>query len=377
MPSANTIETTNGKVKVLVIDDSAVARKILSTGLSKDPGIEVVGVAADPFIARDKILRLEPDVLTLDVEMPRMDGLTFLKKLMTYYPMPVIMVSSLTQAGCETTFKALELGAIDFVAKPQYSYSSSLEDIIIELASKIKGAAKARVRNRPSEESESQRVRESESQRLETQDSPTRRLADSRLQNGAMIKTTHKIVAIGASTGGTEALRDVLVEMPPNAPPIVIVQHMPEVFTKAFAERLNSMCSVEVKEAKNGDSVIPGVALIAPGNYHLTLARDGARYIVETNQKPPINHHRPSVEMLFNSVAHYAGSNAIGVIMTGMGADGATGLLKMKNAGAKTIAQDEESCVVFGMPKEAIKLGAIDKVVPLNNIPETILSFLN
>ncbi|MBI2560395.1 MAG: response regulator, partial [Planctomycetes bacterium] len=226
MPSANTIETTNGKVKVLVIDDSAVARKILSTGLSKDPGIEVVGVAADPFIARDKILRLEPDVLTLDVEMPRMDGLTFLKKLMTYYPMPVIMVSSLTQAGCETTFKALELGAIDFVAKPQYSYSSSLEDIIIELASKIKGAAKARVRNRPSEESESQRVRESESQRLETQDSPTRRLADSRLQNGAMIKTTHKIVAIGASTGGTEALRDVLVEMPPNAPPIVIVQHM-------------------------------------------------------------------------------------------------------------------------------------------------------
>ncbi|MBI4006951.1 MAG: chemotaxis response regulator protein-glutamate methylesterase [Candidatus Brocadiales bacterium] len=373
MPSANTIETTNGKVKVLVIDDSAVARKILSTGLSKDPGIEVVGVAADPFIARDKILRLEPDVLTLDVEMPRMDGLTFLKKLMTYYPMPVIMVSSLTQAGCETTFKALELGAIDFVAKPQYSYSSSLEDIIIELASKIKGAAKARVRNRPTEESEvgANGV------------CPPRTWAnairpyDSRLQNGAMIKTTHKIVAIGASTGGTEALRDVLVEMPPNAPPIVIVQHMPEVFTKAFAERLNSMCSVEVKEAKNGDSVIPGVALIAPGNYHLTLARDGARYIVETNQKPPINHHRPSVEMLFNSVAHYAGSNAIGVIMTGMGADGATGLLKMKNAGAKTIAQDEESCVVFGMPKEAIKLGAIDKVVPLNNIPETILSFLN
>lgn len=372
MPFANTIETTNGKVKVLVIDDSAIARKILSTELNKDAGIEVVGVAADPFIARDKILRLKPDVLTLDVEMPRMDGLTFLKKLMTYYPMPVIMVSSLTQTGCETTFKALELGAIDFVAKPQASYSSSLEDVMAELASKIKGAAKVKVHNRPSEES----GHKTQDSRLQAQNSRLQ-TQDSRLQNSAMIKTTHKIVAIGASTGGTEALKDVLVKMPPDSPPIIIVQHMPEVFTKAFAERLDSLCSVEVREAKNGDSAIPGVALIAPGNYHLTLTRDGARYIVETNQQPQINHHRPSVEMLFNSVAQYAGSNAIGVIMTGMGADGATGLLKMKDAGAKTIAQDEESCVVFGMPKEAIKLGAVDKVVPLDRIPETILSFLN
>lgn len=360
MPSTNTINTTNGKVKVLVIDDSAVARKILSTELNKDAGIEVVGVAADPFIARNKILRLKPDVLTLDVEMPRMDGLTFLKKLMTYYPMPVIMVSSLTQAGCETTFKALELGAIDFVAKPQASYSSALEDVIAELVTKVKGAARIRMHNKPFVENQ-----------------PPVVAPQKPVSNSAMIKTTHKIVAIGASTGGTEALKDVLVRMPPDSPPIIIVQHMPEVFTKAFAERLDSLCSVEVKEAKNGDSAIPGVALIAPGNYHLTLRRDGARYIVETNQQPQVNHHRPSVEMLFDSVAHYAGSNAIGVIMTGMGADGATGLLKMKNAGAKTIAQDEESCVVFGMPKEAIKLGAVDKVVSLNKIPETILSFLN
>lgn len=358
MPSANTIKTANGKVKVLVIDDSAVARKILSTSLSKDAGIEVVGVAADPFIARDKILRLKPDVLTLDVEMPRMDGLTFLKKLMTYHPLPVIMVSSLTQTGCETTFKALELGAIDFVAKPQSSYSSSLEDIMAELISKVKGAAKARLRNRPS---------------TETQLPPPQKP----VLNNAMIKTTHKIVAIGASTGGTEALKDVLVAMPPDSPPIIIVQHMPEVFTKNFAERLNSICSVDVREARDGDTAIPGVALIAPGNYHLALTRDGAKYIVKTNQSPSVNHHRPSVEVLFNTVAQYAGSNAIGVIMTGMGADGATGLLRMKDAGAKTIAQDEDSCVVFGMPKEAIKLGAVDKVVPLSNIPGTILSFLN
>ncbi len=373
MPFANTIETTNGKIKVLVIDDSAVARKILSTELSKDAGIEVVGVAADPFIARDKILRLKPDVLTLDVEMPRMDGLTFLKKLMTHYPMPVIMVSSLTQTGCETTFKALELGAIDFVAKPQASYSSSLEDVMAELVTKVKGAAKARMRLRNAELGMQNSERQKEKVLI-----PQSAIRNPNSEsNSAMIKTTHKIVAIGASTGGTEALKDVLVKMPPDSPPIIIVQHMPEVFTKAFAERLDSLCSVEVKEAKNGDSAIPGVALIAPGNYHLTLTRDGARYIVETNQQPQINHHRPSVEMLFDSVAHYAGSNAIGVIMTGMGADGATGLLRMKDAGAKTIAQDEESCVVFGMPKEAIKLGAVDKVVSLDKIPETILSFLN
>jgi two-component system chemotaxis response regulator CheB len=358
MPFANQRESSNGKVTVLVIDDSAVARKILSNKLNEFPGIEVVGVAADPYIARNKILMLKPDVLTLDVEMPRMDGLTFLKKLMAHHPMPVIMVSSLTQAGCETTFKALELGAIDFVAKPQFSYASSLEDIIADLASKIKGAAKAKIRSRPSMENQP--------------------LVSPRpMSSNAMIKTTHKIVAIGASTGGTEALKDVLIKMPPDAPPIIVVQHMPEVFTKTFAERLDSLCSVGVREARDGDTAIPGTVLIAPGNHHLSLARDGAKYIVRTNQSPPVNHHRPSVEVLFNTVAQYAGSNAIGVIMTGMGADGATGLLKMKGAGARTIAQDEESCVVFGMPKEAIKVGAVDEVVPLNNIPETIFSFLN
>lgn len=350
------------KIKVLVIDDSAVVRKILSTELNKDGDIEVVGVAADPIIARNKILKLQPDVLTLDVEMPRMDGLTFLRKLMTHYPLPVVMVSSLTQSGCETTLRALEIGAVDFVAKPQASYSHALEEVMHELILKVKVASKASVRYR-------------------THTSPPPQVQHNLrlppLASHAMIKTTHKIIAIGASTGGTEALRDVLTKMPPDTPPIIIVQHMPEMFTKAFAERLNSLCSVEVREARSGDSAIPGVALIAPGNHHLSLERDGAKYVVKTNQSPPVNHHRPSVEVLFNAVAKYAGSNAIGVMLTGMGADGATGMLEMKKAGAKTIAQDEASCVVFGMPKEAIKIGAVDKVVPLSDIPETILSLLN
>jgi two-component system chemotaxis response regulator CheB len=342
------------------VDDSAVVRKILSTGLSRDQGIEVVGTAADPFIARDKIIHLKPDVITLDVEMPRMDGISFLQRLMTYYPLPVIMVSSLTQAGCETTLKALEVGALDFVAKPSLDVSHTLNEIVAELAEKIKESAGVKVKKK-------EYLKNIDSKNTITKHTHA---------NYALINSTHKIIAIGASTGGTEALKEVLMQMPPDAPGILIVQHMPQLFTKSFADRLNSLCAIEVKEAKDGDSVIPGVALIAPGNYHMELRRNGARYYVTTNQEPPVRRHRPSVEVLFESVAKYAGANAVGVIMTGMGDDGAVGLLKMKESGAKTLAQDEESCVVFGMPKEAIKLGAVDTVVPLNKIAPSILSLL-
>ncbi|OOP55671.1 MAG: chemotaxis response regulator protein-glutamate methylesterase [Candidatus Brocadia carolinensis] len=348
------------KIKVLIVDDSAVVRKILSTGLSREQGIDVVGTAADPFIARDKILNLRPDVITLDVEMPRMDGISFLQRLMTYYPLPVIMVSSLTQAGCETTLKALEMGALDFVAKPSLDVSQTLNGIVTELAEKIK-------------ESASVKIKKKEYAKNTDKKDTNIRGAQS---NHALINSTHKIIAIGASTGGTEALKEVLVQMPPDAPGILIVQHMPQLFTKSFADRLNSLCSIEVREAKDGDSVIPGLALIAPGNYHMELRRNGARYYVTTNQAPPVRRHRPSVEVLFESTAKYAGANAVGVIMTGMGNDGAKGLLKMRDSGAKTIAQDEDSCVVFGMPKEAIKLGAVDAIVPLNKITPTILTSL-
>ena len=346
------------KIKVLIVDDSAVVRKILSTGLSKHKDIEIVGTAADPFIARDKIVTLRPDVITLDVEMPRMDGISFLQRLMAYYPLPVIMVSSLTQAGCETTLKALEVGAVDFVAKPSIDVSKSLEEIVSELAEKIREASKIKVNKKVyTASAENKNVGQKASR-----------------SSHALITSTHKIVAIGASTGGTEALKDVLTQLPPNSPGIVIVQHMPQLFTKAFADRLNNLCAIEVREAKDEDSVIPGTALIAPGDYHMELRRSGARYYVTIHQSPRVNRHRPSVDVLFESVAKFAGSNAVGVIMTGMGDDGAGGLLKMKEAGAKTIAQNEETCVVFGMPKEAIKLGAADNILPLNKIPATILS---
>ncbi|MDR4507015.1 MAG: chemotaxis response regulator protein-glutamate methylesterase [Candidatus Brocadiaceae bacterium] len=344
------------KIKVLVVDDSAVVRKILSTGLSKDGDIEVVGTAPDPYVARDKIVSLKPDVLTLDVEMPRMDGISFLHRLMVYYPLPVIMVSSLTQSGCDTTLRALEVGAVDFVAKPSLDVAQSLEGVIADLVEKVKFAARVKV------------VKKAKT----TMTAPVQQMRAS----SALIETTHKLVAIGASTGGTEALKAVLMQMPPNAPGILIVQHMPQLFTKQFADRLNTLCSITVKEAKDGDSVIPGMALIAPGDYHMELRRSGARYFVATNQEARVRRHRPSVEVLFESVAKFAGANAVGVIMTGMGDDGANGLLSMKESGAKTIAQDEASCIVFGMPKEAIKLGAVDKVVPLQNIPSTIFSFL-
>ncbi len=337
-------------IKVLIVDDSAVVREIFSTELSKDPELEVVGTAIDPYIARDKILKLNPHVITLDVEMPRMDGITFLRKLMRYHPLPVIIVSSLTPKGGQLALEALNAGAVDVLCKPGAAYT--VGDMSVELIDKIKSAAAIDMRKwLPMVNSET---------------TPSPKLS--------IIKTTNKVVAIGASTGGTQALQKVLSALPTNAPGIVIVQHMPEHFTTSFAKRLNEVCAIEVKEAENNDSVIPGRALIAPGNKHMLLRRSGARYYVEVKTGPLVSRHRPSVEVLFNSVAQSAGQNAIGVIMTGMGADGADGMLKMKQSGAITIAQDEASCVVFGMPKEAIKRGGVDYVVSLDKIPETILA---
>ena len=339
------------KIKVLVVDDSAIARKVITQALESDPGIEVVGSAPDPYIARDKVLQLKPNVITLDVEMPRMDGVTFLRKLMKHHPLPVVMVSSLTQKGAETTMAAMEAGAVEIVAKPVME-KHRLSEITVELIDKVKSAARARIRP------------------------ITQSAADARpaAPLTSMVATTNKVVAIGASTGGTEALKGVLSRMPANAPGTLVVQHMPETFTTSFANRLNELSTINVKEAQDGDSLTPGVCLIAPGNRHMLLRRSGARYYVEVKDGPLVCRHRPSVEVMFNSVAKTAGKNAIGVIMTGMGADGAKGMLNMKNSGAYTIAQDEQSCIVFGMPKEAINLGAVDKVVSLDKIPEAILS---
>ncbi|BCA54754.1 Chemotaxis methylesterase CheB [Nitrospira sp. KM1] len=342
-----------GNIRVLTVDDSALMRQLLASLLSRDADIEVVGAAPDPYIAREKIKALDPDVLTLDVEMPKMDGLTFLEKLMRGHPMPVVMVSSLTEAGCETTLRALELGAVDFITKPKIDLREGMEDVAQDLIAKIKAAARATVRPR---------------QAAASNEPMPRKLLES-----AMIKTTDTIIAIGSSTGGTEAVKEVLEVLPANTPPILITQHMPERFTKTWADRLNSLSRISVKEAQDGDSVLPGHALVAPGSYHMTLVRSGARYSVKINQDPPVNRHRPSVDVMFDSVARVAGRNAVGVILTGMGGDGAKGMLAMKQVGAHTIAQDEASCVVFGMPKEAIKLGAVDKVLPLSAIAASML----
>ncbi|HWQ70007.1 MAG TPA: chemotaxis response regulator protein-glutamate methylesterase [Patescibacteria group bacterium] len=343
----------DNKIRVLIVDDSALMRKMLTVLLGRDSQIEVIGAAADPFFARDKIKALNPDVLTLDVEMPRMDGLTFLEKLMRAHPMPVVMVSSLTESGCETTLRALELGAVDFITKPKVDLREHMDEIAEEIIAKVRAASLARVV--PRERREPHAVSAGAAAR-----SPV---------PGAMIRTTDRVIAVGASTGGTEALKDFLTMLPANAPGIVIVQHMPEKFTKSFAERCDQLCTVRVKEAADGDRVLPGHALIAPGNYHMALRRNGAQYFVNVYSGPPVNRHRPSVDVLFESAAECAGRNAVGVIMTGMGADGAQGLLRMKQAGARTIAQDEASCVVFGMPKEAIALGAADHVLSLPMIP--------
>jgi two-component system chemotaxis response regulator CheB len=350
------------KIRVLTVDDSALMRQVLATLLSHDPDIEVVGSAPDPYIAREKIKALNPDVLTLDVEMPKMDGLTFLEKLMRGHPMPVVMVSTLTEAGCETTLRALELGAVDFITKPKLDVQKGMSDVAQDLIDKVKSAAVARIRSPQSQAPNSRSGAESEASDLTPTHAPE-----------AMLKTTDTIIAIGSSTGGTEAVKDILTALPAHTPPILITQHMPPRFTRTWAERLNSLCRISVKEAADGDSVLPGHALVAPGGYHMVLDRNGARYTVKINQDPPVNRHRPSVDVLFDSVAKYAGRNSIGVILTGMGGDGAKGLLAMKQAGASTIAQDEASCVVFGMPKEAIKLGGVDKVLPLGDIAGAVM----
>lgn len=345
------------KIRVLIVDDSALMRQVLTELLSHDRDIEVIGTAPDPYVAREKIKTLNPDVLTLDVEMPRMDGLTFLEKLMAGRPMPVLMVSSLTESGCQTTLRALELGAVDFFTKPKIDLRAGMVEQAQDLIAKIKAVAQANVRGR----------------------TPTAKAGAGHhvhAASNAMIKTTDTIIAIGASTGGTEAIRELLEVLPPNIPPILITQHMPEKFTKTFADRLNGLCQIGVKEAEDGDSVLTGQALIAPGNYHMALVRSGARYSVRLNQDPPVNRHRPSVDVMFHTVAQVAGANSIGVILTGMGGDGAQGMLAMKTAGAFNIAQDESSCVVFGMPKEAIKLGGVDRTIPLRDIPAALLTHL-
>ena len=337
-----------------MVDDSAVVRKVFREELSREGDIEVVGTAPDPYVARDMIVRLKPDVVTLDIEMPRMDGLTFLRKLMKYFPLPVIIVSSLTEAGGEIAMEAIDIGAVDVASKPGEAYS--VGDMSVQLAEKIRAAAHVDV---------------TQLQRRAQKARP--RPTASKL---ALTRSTNKIIAIGSSTGGTEALKEILPLMPPTSPGILVVQHMPAHFTTKFAKRLNEMCMIRVKEAEDGDAVMPGTCLLAPGNFHMVMRRSGASYYVNVKTGPLVCHQRPSVDVLFNSVAAYGGQNAIGIILTGMGKDGATGMLKMKQAGATTIAQDERSCVVFGMPKEAIDNGGVDKVLPLTSIAPTLLQML-
>ncbi len=349
------------KIRVLIVDDSAVVRRAMTDILSSDPSIEVVGVAGDPYLAVERMKEVIPDVITLDVEMPRMDGITFLRKIMAQHPLPVVMVSSLTEDGSETTFKALEYGAVDIIQKPKLGVKQFLEESGIIICDAVKAASRARMK-KPAPKTH------------RVQPKLTADAVIPKATNRAMVQTTDKIVALGASTGGTEALRVFLETLPQDSPGMVIVQHMPEHFTRAFARRLNGICKVSVKEAENDDTVMRGRVLIAPGNRHTLLKRSGARYYVEVRDGPLVCRHRPSVDVLFRSAARYAGRNCIGVIMTGMGDDGARGMLEMKEAGAFNIAQDENSCVVFGMPREAIKLGAVDSVVSLQHIARTILS---
>ncbi len=350
----------NKKIKVLIIDDSAIVRQTLSELLSSDPQIEIMATAADPLIAIERLKVEVPDVITLDVEMPRMDGITFLKKLMSQHPIPVVMCSSLTGSGSETALRALEYGAVDIIEKPRIGTKQFLEDAKVAICDAVKAAAMSRTRKL--------NIKETVIEPKLTADAVIEKPL-----SRAMIQTTDKVFVVGASTGGTEALRVFLESMPLDAPGIVIVQHMPEKFTEAFARRLDSLCGISVKEAANDDSVIRGRALIAPGNRHMLLKRSGARYYVEVKDGPLVCRHRPSVDVLFRSAARYAGKNAIGVIMTGMGDDGARGMLEMKEAGSFNVAQDEASCVVWGMPKKAMECGAVHKVAPLERISSIIL----
>lgn len=348
------------KTRVLIVDDSAVVRQVLSEIVGSDPELEVMATAADPLLAAERMRAEVPDVIMLDVEMPRMDGISFLQKLMSQHPVPVVMCSSLTEKGSETLMKALELGAVDVIQKPRLGTRQFLEDSRLRICDVIKAASQARLKRIPP-------ARKEIAPKL-TADAV---IAPSR--SAAMIKTTDKVVVVGASTGGTEALRVFLEAMPEDSPGIVIVQHMPEHFTSAFARRLDSLCRVAVKEAAHNDTVLRGRALIAPGNRHIMLKRSGARYYVEVKDGPLVCRHRPSVDVLFRSAALYAGKNGVGVLMTGMGDDGARGMLEMKQAGAATIAQDESTSVVFGMPQEAIRLGGVDRVLPISAIAGDVL----
>lgn len=347
------------KIKVLVIDDSALIRSVLKEIINSQSDMACVGAAPDPLVARDMIKSLNPDVLTLDVEMPKMDGLDFLEKLMRLHPMPVVMVSSLTERGSEITFRALELGAIDFVTKPKLDISRGIQEYADIITDKIRAASKAKVRQKNTA-------------------IPKNHNADVILPSlSNRIITTEKLIIVGASTGGTEAIKEFLIELPPDCPGILITQHMPEAFTNAFARRLDGLCKISVKEATDGERILPGHAYIAPGHSHLLLKRSGANYVTELNQGEPVNRHRPSVDVLFRSAANCAGANAIGVILTGMGKDGAAGMLEMKQKGAYNFAQNEESCVVFGMPKEAIAVGAVDEVVALSDMAKRVFTHLS
>lgn len=351
------------RIKVMVVDDSAVVRQVMVGILQNDPGMEVVAAVADPLFAMQRMKVQWPDVILLDVEMPRMDGITFLRKIMQERPTPVVICSTLTEAGAPTTLEALAAGAVTIITKPKIGLKQFLGESAEELLTAIRVASKANLKRLAARATRPVTA------------APTKHTADVILppmRSGAMAETTERIVAIGTSTGGTQALQEVLVELPAVCPGIVVVQHMPPQFTAAFANRLNSLCAIEVREAKNGDRVVPGTALIAPGGRHMLLKRSGAQYHVEVKEGPPVNRHCPSVDVLFRSVAKTAGANATGFIMTGMGDDGAKGLKEMRDAGAHTVAQDEATCVVFGMPKEAIKLGAAEKVVPLEDISRMI-----
>ena len=343
------------KIKVLIVDDSALIRSVMSEIISDQPDMEVVGVAPDPIVAREMIKATNPDVLTLDVEMPKMDGLDFLEKLMRLRPMPVVMVSSLTERGSEITMRALELGAVDFVTKPKISIKNGMMEYAELISDKIRAASKARVTAR----------------KIQT-DGASALLPSM----GNPLLSSEKLIMIGASTGGTEAIKEFLIQMPSDCPGILITQHMPEGFTKSFANRLNSLCKIAVSEAAGGERILPGHAYIAPGHSHLLLTRSGANYMTQLDQGPPVNRHRPSVDVLFNSAAKFAGKNAIGVILTGMGKDGAQGMMEMKRAGSQNFAQDEASCVVFGMPREAIAIGAVDEVAAIKDLPGKVMHYL-